>query len=76
MYSTCYSCPILMKLESCRQIFEKYLNIIFSENPSNWSRVLPWDGQMDSGTHMYQLVVAFRYSVNVTKMARLCLTCH
>jgi hypothetical protein len=30
-----------MKLEYSRQIFEKYANIKFHENPSSWSRVVP-----------------------------------
>ena len=48
MYSTGYSCEILMKLEFSRQIFEKYSNIKFHENPSRGSRVVPCrrtDGQ-------------------------------
>jgi hypothetical protein len=32
--STCYSCPILMKLEFSWQIFKKYSSIIFHENSS------------------------------------------
>jgi hypothetical protein len=39
MLSTCYACQILMKLEFSRQIFEKYSNIKFHENPSMESRV-------------------------------------
>jgi len=31
-----------MQLESIRQIFEKYSNIKFLENPSNGSRVAPY----------------------------------
>jgi hypothetical protein len=42
MYSTSYSCPILMKLEFSRQIFEKSSNIKFHENPSSESRVVPF----------------------------------
>jgi hypothetical protein len=34
-----YFCHILMKLEFSRQIFEKYSNIKFYENPSSGSRV-------------------------------------
>jgi len=37
----CYSCQILIELEFCRQIFEKYSNIKFRENPSSVSRVVP-----------------------------------
>jgi hypothetical protein len=47
MYSTRYSCPILMKLEFSRQIFEKYLNIKLHEYPS--SGVVPC-GQKDGRT--------------------------
>ena len=36
MYSTGYSCQILMKLEFSRLIFEKSSNITFHENPSIW----------------------------------------
>jgi hypothetical protein len=36
---TRYFCQILMKRELSRQIFEKYLNIKFNENPSSGSRV-------------------------------------
>jgi len=37
----CYSGQILMQLEFSRQIFEKYSNIKFYENPSTGSRVVP-----------------------------------
>jgi len=37
----CYSCPIVMKREFSRQIFEKYTNIEFQENPSSANRVVP-----------------------------------
>jgi len=40
MYSTDYSRPILMKLEFPRQIFEKFSNIEFNENPPIGSRVV------------------------------------
>jgi len=36
-----YSCQILMKLEFSRQIFEKYANIKFNQNPSHGSRLVP-----------------------------------
>ena len=41
MYSTRYSCPIVMKLEFSRQILEKYSNINFHGNPSSESLVVP-----------------------------------
>jgi len=46
MYSTRYSCTILMKLGIARQIFEKYSNIKFREIISSGNRVVPY-GQMD-----------------------------
>jgi len=54
MYSTFYSCPILMKLEFSQQNFEKSSNTKFHKNPSSESRVVPCreterrtDGQTD-----------------------------
>ena len=44
--STVYSCQILIKLEFSRQIFEKYSNIKFHENPYSGSRFVPC-GQTD-----------------------------
>jgi hypothetical protein len=49
MWSTRYSCQILMKLESSWQIFEKYSSTKFHENPSNGNRVIPC-GQRDRQT--------------------------
>jgi hypothetical protein len=43
-----------MKLEFSRQIFEKYSNIKFHENPSSGSRVVP-----RGRTDMTKLIVAF-----------------
>ena len=40
-----YSCPILMKLEFSRQIFEKYSDIIFHDYPSSES----WDTMQTRG---------------------------
>jgi hypothetical protein len=51
-----FSCPILKKLSISRQIFEKYSNMTFHENPSNESRVVPC-GRTDRQT---KLIVAFR----------------
>jgi hypothetical protein len=39
--TTRYSCPILMKLEFSRQIWEKYSNTKFHENPFSGSRTVP-----------------------------------
>ena len=41
MYSTPYSCQTLIKLQFYGQIFEKYSNTKFRENPSNSNRVVP-----------------------------------
>jgi len=41
MKSTSYSWQTLMKFEYSRQIFEKYSNIKFNENPSRGRRVVP-----------------------------------
>ena len=57
-----------MKLEFSRQLFEKYINIKFHENPSNESRVVPC-GWMD-GHDMMNLTVAFRNFANAPKNGR------
>jgi hypothetical protein len=44
MYSTRYSCQILMKLEYSRQIFEKYCNIKFQENSPNGAELFRVEG--------------------------------
>jgi hypothetical protein len=62
MWSTRFSCRILLTLEFSRQIFEKYLNLEFHENPSSGSRVIPcWR------TDMTELIVAFRNFANAPK---------
>jgi hypothetical protein len=69
MCSTFYACPILMKLEFSRQIFEKPSNIKFHEDPSSGSHA---DGQIyrqtdketDRQTDMTKLIVAFRNFTN------------
>ena len=66
MWSTHFSCPILMKLEFSRQISEKFSNTIFHENPSSGSRVVPC-GRTDRRTDMTKLVVAFRNFAKVPK---------
>jgi hypothetical protein len=66
MFSTLYSCPVEMKLEFCRQMFEKCSNIKFRENASCGSRVVPC-GQTEGQTDKMKLIVAFRNSANATK---------
>ena len=46
MYSTRSSCHILMRLKFSQQIFEKYSNLIFKENPSSGNWVV-WCGRAD-----------------------------
>jgi len=49
MQNTSYSCPILMKPEFSRKIFEKFSNIRVYKNVKNGSRVVP-RGWMDRQT--------------------------
>ena len=62
MWSTRYSCSILMKLEFSRQIFEKPSNIKLHKTPSSGSRVYPC-----GRTDMTKLIVAFRKLSNAPK---------
>ena len=55
MQSTLYSCQILMRLKFFLNIFEKYSNINFHENPSSGSRVFPCEQ-----TDMMRLIAPFR----------------
>jgi len=59
MYSTSYSCQILMKLAFSRYIFEKYSNVKFHEIPHRGNRDVP-RRQTDGKTEMTNLIVAFR----------------
>ena len=72
MKSNRYSCQILLKLEFTRQIFEKYSNIKFHENPSSGSRVSPC-GQTDRWTDvevdMAKLIVALRNFAKAPKLS-------
>ena len=61
LYSTLYSCSVLMKLEFSQLIFKKYSNK-FHENPSSGSQVVPC-----RRTDMMKQIVTFRNSVNVPK---------
>jgi hypothetical protein len=49
MWSTNYSCKIVIKLEFSQQIFEKYSSIKFHENSSSGSKDVPC-GQKDGRT--------------------------
>jgi len=59
MWSTRYSCQILMKLELSRQMFGKYSNLKFHENPFSGSRVFP-RGRTNRWTDMTKLIVTHR----------------
>jgi len=61
-----YSRYILMKLEFSRQIFEKFSNINFNNNPSSGSPVVPC-GQTDGRRDKKKLTVASRNFVNESK---------
>jgi len=67
MYSTWYSCQILMKLEFSRQIVEKYSDFKFHKNPSIGSRVFHADGRTD----MTKLIVTFRNFANAPKKTQI-----
>jgi len=59
VWSTCYYCELINKLELCGQISEKYSNIEFNENPSSGSRVVPYRRRK-----VTKLIIAFRNLVN------------
>jgi hypothetical protein len=58
-----------MNLEFPRQIFEKYSNTKFNENPSCGSRVVP-RGRTDGQKDTTKLIVAFRNFANAPKMSQ------
>jgi len=68
---------MLMKLDFSWQIFQKYSNIKFHENPSSGSRVVPrgrpggrtgqTDRRTDGQADMTKLTVAFHNFVNAPK---------
>jgi hypothetical protein len=67
MWSTLYSCLIVMKLEFFQQIFEKSSNIKFHKNPS--SGLSSCSMRTDRRTDMTKLIVAFR---NFAKAPKKC----
>jgi hypothetical protein len=66
MSTTRYPCQIFTKLEFSRQIFEKFSNIKFPENPSIGSRVVLCGGT-DGQTDTMKLIVVFRNFANEPK---------
>jgi len=63
MLSARYCCHILLTLEFSVQIFEKYSDIKFYEDPSSGSRVVPC-----GRTDMTKLIVAFCNYTNAPKI--------
>ena len=66
MSSTHYSYQILRKLEFSNQIFKKFSNIKFHEDPSSESQVVPCR-QMGGQTDVMKLTFAFHNFMNVPK---------
>jgi hypothetical protein len=66
-----YSRHTLIKRQFFRQIFEKYSNIRFHENTSQWkpSCSMRTDGQRERRADMTKLIVAFRNFANAPKTA-------
>ena len=56
-----------MKLKFSRQIFEKYSNIKFHENPSNGSRVVPYG---DEGKNSFSQFCGKRLNANQLMLYR------
>jgi len=63
--STLYSCSILMKLEFFKEIFEKYSNVKFHDNPFSGSRVVAC-GQT------YGVFMAVRFYFIVFRVVKTC----
>jgi hypothetical protein len=59
-----------MELEFSRQIFEKFSNVKFHENPSSGSRVVPC-GRAGRRRDMAKLIVAFRNSAKALKIIKI-----
>ena len=78
--STRCSYQILMKLEFCRKIFEKFSNVKFHENPSSVSRVVPCgrtdiERWTDRRTGMTKPVVVFHSFAKQPKNSKFCPHC-
>jgi hypothetical protein len=66
--STYCSCKILMKFEFSWQIFEKCWNIIFHENLSSGSQVVPCSWGAGRQTDMREVIASLCNFVNTPKM--------
>jgi len=69
MWSTCYSCQILIKLAHSQQIFKKYPNTKFNENLSSGSWVVPCR-QTDRQPDTTKLIDVFHHFGNMPKNVR------
>ena len=65
-----------MRTEFSRQIFEKYANIKFHENPSRGSRVFFFHADRRRQTDMKKLIVAFRNFAKKKGQLNLTMTLH
>jgi hypothetical protein len=59
MLSARYTCPVVKEFEFAGQIFEKYWNIKFNDNPSSGRWVVTC-GLTDGQTDVTTLMAAFR----------------
>jgi hypothetical protein len=66
MSSTRYSYQVLRKLEFSQQIFKKFSNIKFYEDPSSESQIVPCE-QVGGQTDVMKLTVTFRSFANAPK---------
>jgi hypothetical protein len=64
-----YFYRILIKIKFSGQIFDKYCNIKFHENPSGGSRLVPY-GQTDGWTDITRLIAAFHNFADAPKNNR------
>jgi len=69
VYSTRYSQKILNRIELPRQIFEKFSNIKFHENPSSGSRVVLYGVTDERRSVMTKSRVAFQTFAKAHKKA-------
>lgn len=63
-----YYCHISIKLEFSRQVFKKYSNAVFHENPSSGVEIFHADEQTDRQTDVIQKLNAFGNFTNALKI--------
>jgi len=59
-------CEILMTIEFRSQVVKNISDIKSNENPSSWSRDVPW-GKMDEESKKAKLTVSFKNFANALK---------